>query len=62
MINEANDDNPETTYTSRTDKDDTPRTNQDDSIKNVKAMKKKQMMMMNKKIIVCNINTEMKVL
>ena len=27
LINEENDDNPETTDTSRTDKDDTPRTN-----------------------------------
>ena len=30
--NKANDDNPETTDTSRTDKDDTSRTNRDDSI------------------------------
>ena len=36
--NEANYDNPETTYTSRTDKYDTSRTNRDDYIENVKSM------------------------
>ena len=33
LRNEANDDNPESTYTSRTDKDDRSHTNWDDSIK-----------------------------
>ena len=37
--NEANYDNPETTDNSRTGKDDMSRTNRDDSIENVKAMK-----------------------
>ena len=36
---EANDDNHESTDTSRTDKDDTSLTNWDDSIENVKSMK-----------------------
>ena len=39
LINEANYDNPETTDNSRTDKDDTSRTNADDPIENVKSMK-----------------------
>ena len=39
LRNEANDDNPETTDTSGTDKDDTSCTNRDGSIENVKAMK-----------------------
>ena len=38
LRNEANDYNPETTDTSRTDKYDMPRTNWDDSIENVKSM------------------------
>ena len=40
LRNKANDDNTETTDTSRTDKDDMSRTNRDDSIENVKAMTK----------------------
>ena len=39
LRNKANDDNPETTDTSCTDKDDMSCTNRDDSIENVKAMK-----------------------
>ena len=39
LRNEANDDDPGTTDTSCTDKDDTPCTNWDDYIENVKAMK-----------------------
>ena len=39
LRHKANDDNPETTDTSHTYKDDTLRTNQDDSIENVKAIK-----------------------
>ena len=39
LRNEANDNNPETTNTSRTDKDDASRTNQYDSIENGKTMK-----------------------
>ena len=39
LINEANNDNHETTDTSRTDKDDTSITNRDDSMENVKSMK-----------------------
>ena len=61
LRNEANDDNSVTIYTSRTDKDDTSLTNQDDYIENVKAMKKK-MIMTNTKKIIHNINTVMKVL
>ena len=38
LRNEGNDDNPETTDTSLTDKDDTSRTNRDDYIENVKSM------------------------
>ena len=41
LRNKANDDNPETTDTSRTDKDDMSRTNRDFSIENVKATKNK---------------------
>ena len=41
LRNEANDDNPETTDTSRTDKDDTSRTNWDDSIEKFNAIKNK---------------------
>ena len=40
LRNKKNGDNPETTDTSRTDKDDTSRTNRDDSIENAKATKK----------------------
>ena len=61
LRHKANDDNPETTDTSHTYKDDTLRTNQDDSIENVKAMKK-QMMMTNTKRRIFNINTSMKAL
>ena len=61
LRNEANNDNPETTDISRTDKYDTSRTNRDDFIENLKAMKK-QMMMTNAKSIICNINTVMKVI
>ena len=43
LRNKANDDNPETIDTSCTDKYDTSRTNRDDFIENVKAMKKKMM-------------------
>ena len=39
LINEAKDDNPEITDTSFTDKDDTPLTNQDHLIENVKTTK-----------------------
>ena len=39
LRNKKNDDNPETTDTSHTEKDDTSHTNQDDSITNVKDMK-----------------------
>ena len=39
---EANDDNPESTYTSGTDRDDKSSTDQDDSIENVKAMNNKK--------------------
>ena len=39
LRNKANYDNPETIDTSRKDKYDTSRTNQDDSIENMKAMK-----------------------
>ena len=39
LRNEANDDNPETSDNSHTDKDSVSHTNQDDSIENVKAMK-----------------------
>ena len=41
LRNKANDDNPETTDTSRINKYDTASTNQDDSIENVNAMEKK---------------------
>ena len=41
LRNVANYNNPDTTDTSRTDKDDTARTNVDDSIENVKSMKNK---------------------
>ena len=41
LRNEANDDNPETTDTSRTNKYDTSRTHRYYSIENVKATKKK---------------------
>ena len=60
LRNKANYDNPETTDTLRTDKDDTSCNNRDDSIENVKAMKK--MMMKNTKRIIFNINTVMKLL
>ena len=39
LWNKENDDNPETTDTSHTDKDDTSHSNGDDSIENVKDMK-----------------------
>ena len=61
LRNNSNDDNPETTDTSRTDKDDTSRTNWDYSIENVKAMKK-QMMMTNTNRIIRNIKKVMKLL
>ena len=41
LRNKANQDNPKTTDTSRTDKDDSSQTNRDDSIENVKPQKKK---------------------
>ena len=41
LRNEANDDNPDTTDTLCTDKDDTLHTNRGDSIENVKAMNNK---------------------
>ena len=41
LRNEGNDYNPETTDTSRADKDDMSRTNRDDSIENEKATKNK---------------------
>ena len=61
LRNEANDDNPETTDTSRTDKDDMSHTNQDDSIENLKAMKN-PMMIINTKRRIFNIKTVMKLL
>ena len=39
LRNEKNDDDPETTDTSHTDKDDTSHNNRDDSIENIKEMK-----------------------
>ena len=39
LRNEENDDNPETTDNSHTEKDDTSHTNQDYSVENVKEMK-----------------------
>ena len=39
LRNKENDDNPETTYISDTEKDDTSHINRDDSIENVKDMK-----------------------
>ena len=39
LRNKENDDNPETTYTSHTEKDDTTHNNRYDSIENVKDMK-----------------------
>ena len=41
LRNEANDDNPETTDTSRTEKDDTSRTDKDNYIENLKSMESK---------------------
>ena len=41
LINETNDDNPETTDNSRTDKEDTSRTNRYDYIENVNPWKNK---------------------
>ena len=68
LRNKANDNNTETIDTSCTDKYDTSRTDKDDSIENVKAMKKTNddekipTMMTNTKMILCNIEMVMKVL
>ena len=61
LRNEANDNNPETTDTSRIDKDDMSRTNRDVSIENVKAIKITTMMAKTKRII-RNFKRVMKVL
>ena len=58
---EANDDNPESTITSRTDIDDISRTDKDDYIETFKATRNK-MMMMNTKRRISNINTVNKLL
>ena len=50
LLNEENDDDPETTYTSQYEKDDTLHTNRYYSIQKVKD-KKLLMMMANKKMI-----------
>ena len=61
LRNEADDDDHETTDTSRPDKDDTSHTNRNDSIENLKSTKK-TMMMTNTKRIIRKIRTVMKFL
>ena len=61
LINEENNDNPETTYTSRIYKYDTSHTNLDDSIENKKDMKNPMIMTKTKRIL-SNTKTVMNVL